>query len=334
MDLPRISCDIFLLDQPIVRGLFVGVLAAFIIVMSGCMESTDEPPVPNDSSAGAEAPRRPSGFDLQGHRGARGLAPENTLPAFRRALDLGVTTLELDVVISADSQVVVSHEPWMSSTICTQPDGMPVPPASRAEFNLFEMPYDRIAQFDCGRRGHPDFPEQEAMPAVKPLLRDVIQLAEAYADSTGRAPIFYNIETKSRPAGDNTFHPEPASFTELLYGVLDDEAITERATIQSFDPRTLRVARDLDPSLSLALLVGQGGGDLAGNVESLGFTPTIYSPNYQPVDAEMVTAAHEGGMEIIPWTVNERADMERLQELGVDGLITDYPNRAQFLIAP
>ena len=298
------------------------------------MESSEDPSVTREAAAAADSPRRPSGFDLQGHRGTRGMAPENTLPAFRRALELGVTTLELDVVISADSQVVVSHEPWMSATICTQPDGTPVPPDSESEFNLFEMSYARIAAFDCGQRGHPDFPEQEAMPAVKPLLHDVIQMAEAYIDSTGRAPIFYNIETKSQPEGDNTFHPEPAPFTELLYSVLDQEGITDRATIQSFDPRTLRVARDIDPSLSLALLVGRGGGDLVENVEALGFAPTIYSPNYQLVDAGMVAAAHERGMEVIPWTVNERPDMERLQQLGVDGMITDYPNRAQFLIAP
>ena len=299
------------------------------------MESSDqERPAREDASAVNDAPLRPSGFDLQGHRGARGLRPENTIPAFRRALELGVTTLELDVVISADSQVVVSHEPWMSSTICTQPDGTPVPPDSEAQFNLFKVPYERIAQFDCGRRGHPDFPEQEAMPARKPLLYDVIRMAEAYVDSTGRAPVFYNIETKSQPEGDNTFHPVPEAFTRLLYGVLDDEGITDRATIQSFDPRTLRVARAIDPSLSLALLVAQGGGDLAANVEDLGFTPTIYSPNYRLVDPDLVTAAHDRGMEIIPWTVNARDDMERLQQMGVDGLITDYPNRAQFLLTP
>ena len=298
------------------------------------MESPEERPVRDAASATNDAPRRPNGFDLQGHRGARGLAPENSLPAFRRALELGVTTLELDVVISADSRVVVSHEPWMSSTICTQPDGAPVPPGSESTFNLFEMPYERIAQFDCGRRGHPDFPEQEAMPASKPLLRDVIQMAEAYVDDTGRAPVFYNIETKSQPDWDGTFHPDPEAFTELLIAVLDDEGVTARATIQSFDPRTLRVARDIDPSLSLALLVGRGGGDLTSNVDALGFTPTIYSPNYRLVNPEMVTMAHERGMEVIPWTVNRRSEMEHLLQAGVDGLITDYPNRAQFLITP
>jgi glycerophosphoryl diester phosphodiesterase len=318
------------------RLVFACLLSLVLIAVSGCMAASDDPSGPERSPAAADAPHRPSGFDLQGHRGARGLLPENTIPAFRRALELGVTTLEMDVVISADSQVVVSHEPWMSPVICTQPDGTPVPPDSEAQFNLFDMSYARIAEFDCGQRDHPDFPEQEAMRVVKPLLQDVLQMAEAHVDSTGRAPIFYNIETKSQPEGDNTFHPEPEAFTRLLVAVVEGAGVTARTTIQSFDPRTLQVAQAVETSapLSLALLVGRGGDELAENVEALGFTPTIYSPNYQLVDEALVTAAHERGMEVIPWTVNARDDMERLRQLGVDGLITDYPDRAQFLIAP
>lgn len=318
------------------RLVFACLLSLVLIAVSGCMASSDDPSDAKSSHVDTDAPHRPGGFDLQGHRGARGLLPENTIPAFRRALELGVTTLEMDVVISADSQVVVSHEPWMSPTICTQPDGTPVPPDSEARFNLFDMSYARIAQFDCGQRDHPDFPEQQAMAVVKPLLRDVLQMAEAHVDSTGRAPIFYNIETKSQPEGDNTFHPEPEAFTRLLVEVVEAAGVTARTTIQSFDPRTLQVAHGMEGSvpLSLALLVGRGGDDLGENVAALGFTPTIYSPNYQLVDEALVTAAHERGMEIIPWTVNARDDMERLQQFGVDGLITDYPDRAQFLIAP
>lgn len=283
-------------------------------------------PIPPDS------PRRPEGFDLQGHRGARGLRPENTMPAFRHALTLDVTTLEMDVVISADSQVVVSHEPWMSSVVCTQPDGSPVPSDRDPLFNLFEMPYAEIARFDCGRRGHPDFPQQKAVAAPKPLLREVIRMAEAYVSAHDRETVFYNIETKSRPADDGVYHPGPERFTRLLYAVLKDEGVTDRATIQSFDARTLRVAHTLDPALSLSLLVGRGGGDLPVNVEALGFTPTIYSPDYRLISRKLVDAAHARGMEVIPWTVNARSDMERLRKFGVDGLITDYPDRARFLL--
>lgn len=301
------------------------VFALALIFVVGCMDT---------SGTAQEGPSRPDGFDLQGHRGARGLLPENTIPAFRRALELGVTTLELDVVVSGDSQVVVSHEPWMSATICTQPDGTPVPAERDTAFNLFEMPYAEIARFDCGSRGHPDFPEQEAVAAAKPLLHEVVQMAEAYADEHDRAPVFYNVETKSRPDWDGAYHPVPARFTELLYAVLEEEGVAERTTIQSFDPRTLQAARALDPSLSLALLVGREGGGLEENVAALGFTPTIYSPDHRLVDAALIEAAQAQGMEVIPWTVNAPDDMERLQQLGVDGLITDYPDRARFLIEP
>ena len=116
-------------------------------------------------------------FDVQGHRGARGLLPENSIPGFKRALELGVTTLEMDVVIAADSTVVVSHEPWMSQVICRRPDGSPVEAAD--EFNLHRMTYEEIRLFDCGSRGHPLFPRQTKMPVTKPRLSDVIDAAEA-----------------------------------------------------------------------------------------------------------------------------------------------------------
>ena len=267
-------------------------------------------------------------FDLQGHRGARGLLPENTIPGFLRALDLGVTTLEMDVAITADSLVVLSHEPWFSSLICSLPSGEPVPEEAEQGYRIFEMAYAEVARFDCGRRGHPLFPEQEPMPAPKPLLRDVIRAAEAYAAERGLPDVRYNIETKARPAWDGLFTPDPETFARLLYDVLVEADVESRATIQSFDPRTLQVARRLDPSLSLALLVAQEqGGSMEEHLSALGFTPAIYSPDYRLVDESLIRVAHARGMLVIPWTVNAPEEMARLRELGVDGLITDYPDR-------
>ena len=281
-----------------------------------------------------ESPRRDTTavFDVQGHRGARGLLPENTIPGFLRALDLGVTTLEMDVAVTADSQVVASHEPWFSAAICSLPSGEPVDEANEQDYRIYEMPYDSVAAFDCGRRGNPRFPRQEPMAVSKPLLRDVIEAAEAYAAEHGLPGVRYNIETKSRPEWDGVFHPNPETFTRLLYNVLEETDVRPRATIQSFDPRTLQVARRLDPSLSLALLVAEEqGGRLEDQVEALGFTPAIYSPAYRLVDEDLVEAAHERGMLVIPWTVNTLEEMQRLKKLGVDGLITDYPDVAQAL---
>lgn len=266
-------------------------------------------------------------FDVQGHRGARGLLPENTVPAFLKALELGVTTLELDVVIAKDSTVVVSHDPWMSGLICTQPNGEPVPSESEQDFRIFEMTYDEVAEYDCGSQGNIRFPKQQKMSVPKPRLRDVIEAAEAYLRENDFPPVQYNIETKARPEWDGTFTPEPETFTRLLYNVLVDMGIKDRTILQSFDVRTLRVGRELDSTWRLALLVERDDDQgLALNLETLGFIPHIYSPDHRLVDATLVHDAHERGMQVIPWTVNTLDAMQRLKALGVDGLITDFPD--------
>lgn len=269
-------------------------------------------------------------FDWQGHRGARGLLPENTIPAFLKALDLGMTTLEMDAVISADSQVVVSHEPWFNHAICRQPSGEAIPEADERSYRIFALPYAEVARYDCGSLGNPRFPEQQKQWARKPLLREVITAAEAYAARHGLPPVQYNIETKSTPDGDDVMHPTPDVFTQLLYDVVVETGVKDRTILQSFDPRTLRVGRALDPDWRLALLIEpQGDAGLVANLENLGFTPHIYSPYYRLVDATMVTQAHDRGMQVIPWTVNTLEEMQALVALGVDGIITDYPDRAQ-----
>ena len=286
----------------------------------------------SDSTHAVAAPPR---FDLQGHRGARGLLPENTIPGFEKALAFGVVTLEMDGVISADRQVVVSHDLHFSAALCTKPDGAPVTEAEEASLRLFAMPYAEIARYDCGRRGHPRFPRQEAQPAVKPLLRDVIAAAEACASAAGRPAPFYNIETKSQPAGDGVLHPAPEAFVRLVLGVVTEAGVARRTIVQSFDPRTLRAARRLAeegaaPPVRLALLVAeQRSTGLAADLAALGFMPDIYSPDYRLVDAALVEKAHTRRVQVIPWTVNEADDLRRLKKIDVDGLITDYPDLAQ-----
>lgn len=282
--------------------------------------------------------RTPEGFDLQGHRGARGLVPENTLPAFRRALDLGVTTLEMDTVVSADEQVVVSHDPWMASAFCSHPSGAPVRPDEEADLLIYWMPYAEVARFDCGRRGHPAFPQQERQAAIKPLLRDVIRMAESHAAHLGRAPVFYNVETKSMPPGDGDLHPAPETFVELIWEVVEREGIAERFTLQSFDVRTLQAARRERLPIRLSLLVADTGQppveSLREGIRSLGFVPHVYSPDFRLVDEAAIARAHADEMAVIPWTVNDEAAMRRLRDLGVDGLITDYPDVGMRVLAP
>lgn len=280
-------------------------------------------------------------FDLQGHRGARGLLPENTIPAFLLAVELGVTTVELDVVVTRDRRLVVSHDPWFDPRICSHPDGRPVTEADRERFAIYRLDYDDVAAFDCGRRGHPDFPRQRPVAASKPLLSDAIRAVEARVRVLGRAPVWYNIETKSRPEWDGTLQAPPAEFVRLLYDELASLGVLERTIVQSFDVRTLRVLRAMDRTVATSLLVEEEGGApspagasrLTRDLALLGFVPAVYSPDYRLVDAALVEEAHARGMRVIPWTVNDAEAMERLIGLGVDGLITDYPDVGADVVA-
>jgi len=269
-------------------------------------------------------------IDIQGHRGARGLLPENTIPAFLRAIDEGVTTLELDVVISKDKQVVVSHEAYMSASICTKPDGKAVSKAESRQFNLYEMTYSQIAAFDCGSRGNSRFPNQQAMVVGKPLLKDMIRAAENYAREKGVTPLNYNIEIKSSPKGDGVFHPEVPEFSQLVYDVIEAQLPTARYTLQSFDFRVLQYWNERYPDVTLVALIDNAR-SIAQNIEDLGFTPEVYSPYFKLLTKKRVAEIHAFGMKVVPWTVNTTKEMENLIAMGVDGIITDYPDMARTL---
>ncbi|HXH69302.1 MAG TPA: glycerophosphodiester phosphodiesterase family protein [Pyrinomonadaceae bacterium] len=266
-------------------------------------------------------------FDIQGHRGARGLMPENTIPAFLKALELGVNTLELDVVVSKDNQLVVSHEPWFASEITLDKNASPIPPEKQKEYNLFKVNYSEIKLFDVGSLGNERFPEQRKIKTYKPLLRDVFTETQKYIRKNGLKPTIYNIETKSTALGDNIYHPPPAVFAKLLYGEIVKNKMQKRVMIQSFDVRTLQEFKKFPIKLPLVLLVENKAG-IKKNIEKLGFQPDIYSPHFSLVDEEIVKYCRQKGIKIIPWTVNEISDLERMKKFNLDGIITDYPNRA------
>ena len=270
----------------------------------------------------------PAQFDWQGHRGARGLLPENSLPAFKKALELGVQTLELDLAVSKDGKLIVSHEPWMSHHICSSPDGQPITEEEEKRHALYQMTVEQIRSYDCGSRGNARFPRQQPLPVHKPTLLEVVKTSEAYARELGRPLPRYNIEIKSRPEWDGTLAPEPETFTRLVLEALQALGIQERVCVQSFDVRPLQILRRRAPSLTLALLV-ENRDPWQENIQRLGFTPEIYSPFFGLLDEATVAALHEAGMKVIPWTVNSLEDMERLIAWGVDGIITDYPDLIQ-----
>ena len=268
------------------------------------------------------------GFDKEGHRGCRGLMPENTIPAMLKAIDLGVTTLEMDVVITKDNKVILSHEPWMEKEITTKPDGTYIETQAMAmQFNIYTMDYEEVKTYDVGMKPHPRFPNQQKMKVVKPLLRDLIDSVENYINSHHLAKVYYNIETKSLPAGDNKYHPLPADFVELLMAVIKEKKIEDHVIIQSFDFRSLQYLHEKYPAIKTSMLIEDSEEkDFEGQLQSLGFTPDYYSPNQTMVDEKLVKQCHEKGMKIIPWTVNDPKEIKKLKKMGVDGLISDFPN--------
>lgn len=265
-------------------------------------------------------------FDLQGHRGCRGLMPENSIAGMKKALELGVKTLELDVVITADLQVVLSHEPHLSSQICLDAAGQPIHPEEQYAHTIYSMSLDELGRCDCGSKPNPAFPEQAHFPIAKPTLQEVIQSSDSHARSLGRTPPIYNIETKSTPHGDGRLHPRPDEFVHLVYKVVCEEKIRERCTIQSFDPRTLRSIHQLDPDIRTILLV-DGHQDPLLPLEELDFLPYAISPEHTLVDESIISSARSKRVKLIPWTVNDSARACELIGWGVDGLITDYPDR-------
>lgn len=266
-------------------------------------------------------------FDLQGHRGARGLRPENTIPAFIIALDSGVTTIELDLAITKDKQVIVSHEPWMSTSICLRPDGSEIPQKEEKAFNIYQMTYEEVAQFDCGSKGNDKFPEQVKMKVSKPLLTDVIIAIENHIKSYSQYEVDYNLEIKSSPSGDNKSHPSPEVFSDLVYNLLDQYLPLERIVIQSFDFRVLKYWHGKYPDIRLAALI-ENTKSVDANLRSLAFKPSVYSPYFKVLTKEKVDYLQAQKIRVIPWTVNEIADMNKMLQWGVDGFITDYPDRA------
>lgn len=277
-----------------------------------------------DSRTMPYSPSKKYDFEILGHRGARGLSPENTLAAFEKAIELGVNALELDVVITKDEKVLVSHEAWMNPKICLY-KGNPIEANSGKKHNIYQMTYTQTQDYDCGSLVHPDFEEQDNETATKPLLKDVLQMGYALSKNHG-IPIKFSIEIKSFEEGDDIYHPQPEKFVHLVLKSVKKHAKTKDVIIQSFDLRILNEVKQQSPKMKVALLTENQ--DLNTLLKKLNFVPEVFSPHFKMVNQEMIQEVKNHEMKLIPWTVNDMEDMQQLLNLGVDGIITDYPDRA------
>lgn len=296
------------------------------------------------------------GFDLEGHRGGRDARPENTLPAFAYGMELGETTLEMDMQLTKDGHIVISHNPFMNQNLAKGPNGEYVKPGV---YDIRTMTLAEIKQFDLGTmnpnagdyyKGH-GITQLSVPGTTMPTLEEVFELANAY----GNKNIKFNIETKSYadpadPAFKNT--PSPELFAQKVYEVIKKYQMEDRVFIQSFDWRTLKAMHKIDPNITLVALsseqpswgpdgcylkIGQknaspwlGGlnindynGDYVKAAKAIG--ADVVSPYFKELSPQLVDEAHELGMKVVPWTVNKASDMNMLIDMGVDGIISDKP---------
>jgi glycerophosphoryl diester phosphodiesterase len=283
------------------------------------------------------------GLDLQGHRGTRGNFPENTLPAFERALRIGVSTLEMDAAVTSEGVVVISHDPVLNPELVRGPDGQWVQPG----LVIRQMTFTQLQQYDVGRLKPGSnyakaFPNQQPVDGTRiPKLSEVFDLVKRL----GAGDVQFDIETKidlKNPA--NTLEPEP--FVRALLQVIREAGMEDRVMIQSFDWRTLQVLKTLAPKMRTVYLNWQtrNGSSLESPVYNAGFmlrdhgsVPAmvkaagghIWSPNYPSLSVELVKQGQAMSLKVIPWTVNEEADIARMLDWGVDGIISDYPDRVR-----
>lgn len=266
-------------------------------------------------------------FDKQGHRGCRGLMPENTIPAMLKAIDLGVTTLEMDIVFTKDKVAILSHEPFFNHEITTKPDGTFIEEKEERKFNIYQLSFEETQKYDVGLKPHPRFANRPSIKATKPSLASLIDSVENYLSKNNLPKVDYNIETKTTSLTDNVDHPAPEEFVDRMMEIIKSKGIENRVIIQSFDFRTLQVLHKKYPTIQTAMLIGdEDKRTLDDQITNLGFIPTIYSPAHELVNKQLVDACHAKNIKVIPWTVNDAPTINHLKQLGVDGIISDYPN--------
>ena len=266
-------------------------------------------------------------IDYQAHRGGRGLMPENTIAAMLAVMDNEkVTTLEMDLAITKDKQVVVSHDPILNPFITTKPDGTYIKADEINKNIIYQMDYATLEKYDVGLKIHPGFTSQKKLAVAIPTLASLMDSVELKGASIGRK-MNYNIEIKSVDGKDGIEHPNPNEFVEWVVATLKKKNMLKRTSIQSFDLRPLRVLHEKYPTIKTSYLVfGSECADAEKEIALLGFTPTIYSPEYKYVNKAMIDYCHQKNIQVIPWTVNTKEEMNALIALKVDGIITDYPN--------
>jgi glycerophosphoryl diester phosphodiesterase len=244
---------------------------------------------------------------VHGHRGARAMRPENTLPAFEYAISIGVDVLELDMAVTKDNVIVVSHDPYLETPVCSGP---------RDKVMIHSLTLAQVREWDCGKVRNPNFPKQTPVPGTRmPTLDQVFDLAP-------RGKFWFNIETKSF-ADHPEMTPAPEEFSAMVLERVRKHRLEDRVLLQSFDFRTLHAMKKLAPEIKRVALWEGDDRDFAAIAREA--DAPVVSPHYPLVTAEKVRAAHDAGLEVVPWTADAPADWDKLIDAQVDAIITDDP---------
>lgn len=265
-------------------------------------------------------------FDLQGHRGCRGWMPENTIPGMIKAVDLGVNTLEIDVCFTKDLQIVASHQPFLTAEITTKPNGDFIREGEEKSLSINQMNYERVKNYDVGKKNHPRFPKQKKLAAIIPRLGDLIDVVEKYTFSKNKKPVKYNIAIKDLKNENNTENILSEKLIEKFVYLIKEKKIESRVIFQSFDIKPLQYIHKYYPAIATSLVVKEDNKkSYAIQLKELGFIPQIYSPHYSLVTPLLVKQCKDMNVRLIPWIVNEASTFKMLKKMGVNGIITDYP---------
>ncbi len=287
--------------------------------------------IPQNTHQTAKEDMASVSFFKVGHRGSRGLMPENTLPSFEKAIEIGANTIEFDVHITKDHKVVIYHDNSFTPSYTTKPDGSGITGGERKKYTFYQMNYADIRRFIIGEKDYPAFPKQKHIRSYAPLLSEMIDSIETFTRVNHYAPVLYLLEIKSNPHTDGFEQPVPEEFMKIMMDILEPyfKKIEGRLIIQSFDKRPLQVLHRTYPAIPLGYLTGDKSKTVEQSIREMGFTPAFYNPHYSLVNPKFLKECHKKRMKVLVWTVNKKDRMKKLMQMKVDGIITDYPDRLE-----
>lgn len=298
------------------------ILCAALFVFTDCAAQKKK------ASKGAPLPK----FAREGHRGTRGLMPENTIPSMIRAIAEGANIIEVDIYTTRDGQVIVTHDPYINREFSLTAEGQEIPEADARKYIVHHMDYAEIRKFDVGSKYYAAYPQQKKIRTYIPTFAELIDSVEQYTKSHKLPGTIYNIELKTSVKYDSVYNAKPKALVDAVMDIVKQKNIGNRFYIQSFDVRPLQVVHKDYPGVTIGFLTGDAKKTLAENITELGFYPDIYSPQYKLVTAQMKQECKQHKMRLIPWTVNTTEEMQALIATGVDGIITDYPDLLMKLV--